>query len=111
RSRLSASGGGQVRRAGARTPVVYALRAELVEFEQIFDKPDSSRGVLRLRATLEGEGLWAQRTFTLEKPASTADAVGGVRALAQCSDELAALISEWVATSRSSTREAEVSTK
>jgi cholesterol transport system auxiliary component len=84
----------------------YALRAELFEFEQVFDRPDRSRGVLRLRATLEGKGIWAQRTFAIEEPAPTADAAGGVSALTQCSDELAALIVEWVAASQASAEEA-----
>ena len=55
-------------------PAIYALRSELFEFEQVFDQPGRSRGVLRLRATLEGNGVWAQRTFAIEKPAPTADA-------------------------------------
>jgi cholesterol transport system auxiliary component len=83
-------------------PAPYALRSELFEFEQVFDRPDHSRGVLRLRATLEGKGVWAQRTFAIEKPAPTADAAGGVSALTQCSDELGAQILEWVAASRAS---------
>jgi len=87
-------------------PASYALRAELFEFEQVFDRPDRSRGVLRLRATLEGKGVWAQRTFAVERPAPTADAAGGVSALTQCSDELAALLIEWVAASQASAEEA-----
>jgi len=102
RSRL-ASGDDEVRRAGE---AVYALRSELVEFDQIFDEPYRSRGVLRLRATLEGDGVWMQRTFAIEKAAPTADAPGGVKALTQCTEELAALASEWVAASRSRLRDA-----
>jgi hypothetical protein len=67
----------EVRRVSADDPAVYALRSELFEFEQVFDRPDRSRGVLRLRATLDGKGIWAQRTFAIEKPAPTADAAGG----------------------------------
>lgn len=100
RSALTASTATEVR-VGNGPPAVYALRAELIEFEQIFDQPQQSRGVLRLRATLEGGGLWAQRTFAIEKTAPSADAVGGVRALSQCSDELAAAIVAWVEASRS----------
>ena len=58
-------------------------------------KPGRSHGVLRLHATLEGKGTWAQRTFVIEKPAPTADAAGGVTALSQCADELVAQINEW----------------
>jgi cholesterol transport system auxiliary component len=97
RSRLADSIDGAARRVSADTPEsIYVLRSELIEFEQIFDQPDRSRGVLRLRATLEGGGVWAQRTFAIEKPAPTADAPGGVRALNECSEELASLIAGWV---------------
>jgi cholesterol transport system auxiliary component len=70
----------------------------LVQFEQIFDSQVSSRGVLRLRATLEGEGFRTQRTFATERPAPTADTTGGVSSLVQCSDDLADSIAEWVST-------------
>jgi len=106
RSRLVDSSSGEVLRVSAHALAVYALRSELVEFEQIFDRPDHSHGVLRLRATLEGDRVWAQRTFAIEKPAPTADAAGGVIALAQCSDELAALISEWISAIQVDAREA-----
>ena len=106
RSRFAASTPSEVRTVSAGDPASYGLRAELFEFEQVFDRPDRSRGVLRLRATLEGNGVWAQRTFAIEKPAPTADAPGGVSALTQCSDELAALIVEWVASSQASAQEA-----
>ena len=106
RSGLSASGSGEMHRVGSDEPAVYTLRSELFEFEQVFDQPGRSRGVLRLRATLEGKGMWAQRTFVCEKPAPTADAAGGVTALSQCADELAVLISEWVDANRPNVREA-----
>jgi len=105
RSTFAASVSGEVRTVSD-DPGSYALRAELFEFEQVFDRPDRSRGVLRLRATLEGKGIWTQRTFAIDKPAPSADAAGGVSALTQCSDELAALIVEWVAASQASAREA-----
>jgi cholesterol transport system auxiliary component len=104
RASLSDSGDGEIRQVGARTAGVYALRAELAEFEQVFDQPGRSHGVIRLRATLEGEDIRIHRTFVIEKPARSADAAGGVRALMECSDELAASIAEWLATARSNTR-------
>jgi len=76
----------------------YTLRGELDEFEQIFDSPGSSRGVLRLRVTLEGKDSRIQRTFSIERPAPTADAAGGVTALVQCSDDLANQIATWLST-------------
>ena len=106
RSKLESSSGGELRRVGAHAPAIYALRSELIEFDQIFDEPDHSRGVLRLRATLESGALWMQRSFIVEKQAPTANAAGGVTALTQCSDELAGLINDWVVTSRSRWRDA-----
>jgi ABC-type uncharacterized transport system auxiliary subunit len=106
RSSLSASGSSELRPVASEEPAVYALRSELFEFEQIFDQPGRSRGVLRLRATLEGQGMWAQRTFIIEKPAPTADAAGGVAALSQCADELAVLINEWAFGSSANVRDA-----
>jgi len=106
RSSLNASSSGEIHRVSSEDPPVYALRSELFEFEQVFDAPDRSRGVLWLRATLEGRGEWAQRTFAIEKPAPTADAAGGVTALSQCADELAASINEWVAAREPSASEA-----
>jgi len=101
RSSLSDSSDGEIRQVGTRTAGFYVLRSELAEFEQVFDQPGRSRGVIRLRATLEGEGIWAQRTFLIEKPAPSADAAGGVTALMDCSDELAMSIAEWVGSTRS----------
>jgi len=77
----------------------YLLRGELMEFEQIFDRPDQSRGVLRLRATLEGRrnGRRTQQTFEIEKPAPTPDAAGGAKALSLCAVELSNSVTRWVA--------------
>jgi cholesterol transport system auxiliary component len=100
RSSIAVYGNGGNRRSSEDAPVPYALRAELVEFEQIFDAPDRSRGVLRLRATLEGPGVWAQRTFAVERPAPTLNAAGGVTALTECSDEVVGLLAEWVLATR-----------
>jgi len=100
RLRLASSSGDEFLHVGTDRPHKYVLRAELVEFEQIFDRPDHSRGVLRLRATLEGDATWAQRTFLIEKSAPTADAPGGVTALSQCADELAVSIDAWISQSR-----------
>lgn len=97
RSSLSDSSDGAIRHVGTQhTAVVYSLHSELAEFEQVFDQPTRSHGVIRLRVTLEGEDTWAQRTFVVEKPAPTADASGGVSALTDCSDELAASVAEWL---------------
>jgi cholesterol transport system auxiliary component len=77
------------------------LRIELEEFSQVFDSPAQSAGLLRLRATLlettaAGEKLLAQRAFVVREPALSADAPGGVRALAAATDTAAAEIGRWL---------------
>ncbi|MDN5881777.1 MAG: ABC-type transport auxiliary lipoprotein family protein, partial [Nitrosospira sp.] len=69
----------------------YALRLELEEFTQVFDTTDQSRAVVRLRASLIEHGtrsLVAQRSFSVEQAAPTANAAGAVRALTEASDKL-----------------------
>jgi cholesterol transport system auxiliary component len=82
----------------------YRLHGELVEFEQIFDEPGHSRGILRLRATLDGprDARRAQRLFEIERPAATPDAAGGAQALSMCAAELADSVTVWVAETLSS---------
>jgi cholesterol transport system auxiliary component len=85
-----------VRRGGERPPV---LRVELEEFSQLFDSPSSSRGLLRLRCTLLEAGAGqrlAQRSFQADRPAPSADAAGGVRALAAATDGAAQDIALWL---------------
>ncbi len=77
------------------------LRLELEEFSQLFDSPDNSSGLLRLRATVTqrspaGEALLAQRTFIAKQNAPTPDASGGVRALAAATDLVIAEIEAWL---------------
>jgi cholesterol transport system auxiliary component len=94
----NAGGAALARRAGTPPPV---LRVELEEFSQLFDAPAQSRGVLRLRCTLlentaGGERLVAQRSFDVERPAPSADAAGGVRALTAAADAAAQEIAAWL---------------
>jgi cholesterol transport system auxiliary component len=90
--------GGSGRGRGRSNRESFVLRSELIEFEQIFDRPTASHGVLRLRATLEQQrdARRTQRTFTIEKPAPTPDAIGGVKALSLCADELSNAVTEWI---------------
>lgn len=86
------------RRGGPAPPV---LRLELDEFSQVFASPAQSEGVLRLRVTLlestpGGEKLVAQRRFEARRPAASADAAGGVRALAAATEAVAADIAAWL---------------
>jgi cholesterol transport system auxiliary component len=94
----SAAAASLARRGGSTPPV---LRVELEEFSQLFESQAASQGVLRLRCTLlensaAGERLVAQRSFTVQRPAPTADAAGGVRALTAATDAAAGDIAAWL---------------
>jgi cholesterol transport system auxiliary component len=92
--------------AAAATPAVKPetllnLRLELEEFSQLFETPDKSFGLLRVRATLTqrstaGETLLAQRSFVAQPAATTPDASGGVRALTAATDQLIGEIEVWL---------------
>ncbi|MDB5958549.1 ABC-type transport auxiliary lipoprotein family protein [Ramlibacter sp.] len=96
---LDNAGGAALTRRGATPPPV--LRVELEEFSQLFDGPGDSKGVLRLRCTLlentaGGERLVAQRSFDVQRPAPSADAAGGVRALTAATEAAAQEIAAWL---------------
>ena len=96
RAMLNAGDGGLV---GTTSPLT--LRLELEEFSQLFESPASSVGLLRLRATLVqpspgGEKLVTQRNFVVQRPAPTADAPGGVRALTAATDAAVQEIEAWL---------------
>ena len=81
------------------------LRLDLDEFSHVFTTPDSSVGLIRLRATLieqatSGEKLIAQRNIMVQRPAPSADAQGGVRALAAATDAAIDEIDVWLQQSR-----------
>jgi cholesterol transport system auxiliary component len=85
----------------AEGPAGWMLRLELEEFTQVFDAPDRSVGLVRLRATLletvnGRERLVAQRRFSVQRPAPSADAPGGVRALTAASDAAIDEIVQWL---------------
>ncbi len=87
-------------REGGKAPRV--LRIDLEEFSHLFESQARSWGLLRLRATLmestpAGEKLLAQRTFVVREPAPSADAPGGVRALAAATDAAGDQIAGWLA--------------
>lgn len=77
------------------------LHLDLDEFSHLFDSADRSSGLVRVRATLGqgGEGverLLAQRSFVVQRPATSADAAGGVRALTQATDALIEEMEVWL---------------
>jgi uncharacterized lipoprotein YmbA len=66
-------------------------------FEQIFDSPRQSRGLVRLQAGLMGTGQKTPLTFLAETDhlASSADARGGVAALTTAADAAFAQVIDW----------------
>ena len=81
------------------------LQLELHEFSQVFDTPDDSVGLVRINATVVlpsagGDRMLAQRSFVTQRPAPSADAAGGVRALTAASDQLLLDIAQWLTTLR-----------
>lgn len=85
----------------ATTSQPLLLRLELEEFSHLFTAPDASFGLIRLRATLvaftpAGEQLLGQRTFVVQRPAPSADAPGGVRALTAATDAAIDALDRWL---------------
>ena len=81
------------------------LRLDLDEFSHVFTAPETSVGLIRLRATLieqatSGEKLIAQRSVVVQRPAPSADAPGGVRALTAATDAAIDEIDLWLQQSR-----------
>ena len=74
-------------------------------FWHYFETTTKRAGMLRLRCTLlentaGGERLVAQRTFAVQRAAPSADAAGGVRALATATEAAADEIARWIAQPR-----------
>ena len=75
------------------------LRMEMDDFTHTFDSVSQSYGQLVLRASLfHGHKLVDQRVFNQKVAASTLDAAGGARALAESTDATAAGMIAWLAT-------------
>ncbi|NMM14698.1 MAG: hypothetical protein HHJ17_14345 [Rhodoferax sp.] len=79
----------------------HTLRIELEEFSQLFEAPNQSVGLLRLRATLaqpspSGEKWVAQHSVIVKRPATSTDAAGGVRALTAAADAAVQEIEQWL---------------
>lgn len=77
----------------------YQMHLGLEEFSQVFDTPESSRGLIRVHASLTAIGEArpvAERILTVEKKAPSPNAEGGVRALTDASNQLADELVSWV---------------
>jgi cholesterol transport system auxiliary component len=77
------------------------LRVELEDFSQAFSAADQASAQVRVRATLSAwrggvEHLLAQRSFQAVQPCASADAPGGVRALATATDQVLADLERWL---------------
>jgi len=77
------------------------LRVELDEFSQLFETPPQSVGLVRLRATVAkaergGETLLAQRSFVVQRPSVSPDAVGGVQALSAATQAAIDELDQWL---------------
>ena len=99
RTVLSREESATMARTGGRVP--RTLRVSLDEFSHYFTAPTQSAGLVRLRATLVqsapgGDSVVAQRSFMVQRPAPSADAPGGVRALTLASDAVIAELVAWV---------------
>lgn len=99
RTVLSREESATMARTGGRAP--RTLRVSLDEFSHYFTAPTQSAGLVRLRATLVqsapgGDSVVAQRSFSVQRPAPSADAPGGVRALTLASDAVIAELVAWV---------------
>ncbi|MDD3483139.1 hypothetical protein [Azovibrio restrictus] len=82
---------------GAQAADACELYLELRRFEQVFSSPVASTGVLGVRVLLRRKtGAVVDETlWTLEEPAPTPDAAGGVQALAGAADRLAGMLQDW----------------
>ncbi|WP_033536329.1 ABC-type transport auxiliary lipoprotein family protein [Caballeronia zhejiangensis] len=84
---------------------VRLMRVELEAFHQVFESPQRSAGLVRLRVTLTepgaaGDDRVEQHSFAAQRPAPTPDAPGGVRALTAATDAVIADIDVWLAERR-----------
>jgi cholesterol transport system auxiliary component len=74
------------------------LRVEVQEFSQVFDAPERSRAVVRVRAVLVADGrLLGQTSFAVDRPAPSPDAAGGARALTLAADAAIDRLIGWTA--------------
>jgi cholesterol transport system auxiliary component len=91
---LTGEGGGQ----GGAVSGLCRLRLDLDEFQQVFDSPQASRGVLAARVSLlaqSGRPL-ARHSYSLSRPAPSPDARGGITALGLASGDLSQSLRQWL---------------
>lgn len=97
KSRL-AQAGGVVLSASDGALNIPVLRLEADDFTQTFSSADASAAQVVVRASVfNGRTLLAQKTFSRQAPAPSADAAGGVKAFARASDAVIADMMAWLA--------------
>ncbi len=75
------------------------LRIDLDEFAQVFDSAKDSRAVLEARAQIvapTGGEILARRSFSLSRPAASADAGGGAAAMAGAVEAFSTELHDWL---------------
>lgn len=75
------------------------LRVDLDEFAQVFDAAKASRVVLEARVQVvepAGGEILARRSFSLSRPASSADAGGGAAAMAGAVEAFSTAMHDWL---------------
>ncbi|RJG04873.1 ABC transporter [Noviherbaspirillum cavernae] len=98
KARIAQAGGTALTASDGATNVPV-LRIELDDFTQVFEAPGQNAARIGVRAALfNGRALVAQRSFVKQLPASSADAAGGARALADAGDAVIAEMMAWLAT-------------
>jgi cholesterol transport system auxiliary component len=94
----SVAGAAMSEAAGKEETPQFALRIELLEFSQVFRSPQASAGLVRVHASLverRSGGMLAERTFSVEREAPSANAQGAVGALGRASDAMISQVFAW----------------
>ena len=97
KSRLGQAGGTVLSASDGATGLPV-LHLDVDEISQVFDSPDHSDGIVAMRlSVLYGRRLVGQKSFVRRMPAPSADAAGGVDAIAAASDAMIADMLQWLA--------------
>ena len=99
RNRIVSDTTGSVIKNSSMAKADVLLNTELTEFVQIFDGAHDSHVVINLRASLvdrTSRQLLAQKDFTIQETAPSADAVGAVASLSSSSDRLIGELIQWL---------------
>ena len=75
------------------------LRVELQEFSQVFASPQQSQALIQANVQLfdARRQLLVARQLTVERPAASSDAAGGVAALVDASNDFGRQLAGWLA--------------